>query len=166
MKRIACLATMVLLLASATVSMAAPWDKERGMGPRWGMDDSILSKLDLTAEQEEQIGALRESFQQEISPLRAQIFEKGAELRLLWMQIELDPVKIKALEKEVHNLIGQLHEKSTDYRLALREILTPEQLSKFLALRERRPHHRHPWGRGGRGRDFGPPGPPPPPPRW
>ena len=149
MKRISFLATLVILLTSATFVMAGPQDKRRGMKPGWGMDDSILSKLDLTAEQLEKIRVLRESFQKGMTPLLSQLFEKRAEIRLLWMQIKLDPVKIKAIEKEVHNLKGHLNEKSTDYRLAFRDILTPEQSSKFVALTGARDHH-HPKGKGGR----------------
>ena len=142
MKSMSLLAALVLLVASATFVTAGPHDKGGGMKPGWEMDDSILSKLDLTSEQLEKIRILRESFLKDMTPLRSQLFEKRAEIRLLWMQIKLDPVKIKALEKEAHNLKGQLNEKSTDYRLAFRGILTPEQSSKFVALTSARgPHH-------------------------
>ena len=143
MKSMSLLAALVLLVASATFATAGPHDKSGGMKTGWGMDDSILSKLDLTSEQLEKIRILRESFLKDMTPFRSQLFEKRAEIRLLWMQIKLDPVKIKALEKEAHNLKGQLNEKSTDYRLAFRDILTPEQSSKFVALASARgSHHR------------------------
>jgi Spy/CpxP family protein refolding chaperone len=160
MKSMSLLAALVLLVASATFVMAGPHDKGGGMKPGWGMEDSILSKLDLTSEQLEKIRILRESFLKDMTPLRSQLFEKRAEIRLLWMQIKLDPVKIKALEKEAHNLKGQLNEKSTDYRLSFRDILTPEQSLKFVALAGARGprHHR---GKGGRGDDFPRSGHPP-----
>lgn len=143
MKKISVIAVLVILAASATISMAGPRDRGHSMDPRWGMHDSILSKLDLTDEQMEQIRTLRESYQKEITPLRTEVFAKKAEISLLWMQIELDPVKIKTLDREVHNLFGQLREKSTEYRLAFRNILSPEQLPKFLALRGGRHHGHH-----------------------
>ena len=57
------------------------------------------------------------------------------ELKLLWMQMEPDVKKIKAKEKELHELTWQMKEKATDHRLSFRKILTSEQLSKFLAQR-------------------------------
>ena len=69
------------------------------------MDGTILSKLNLTAEQTEKIRTLRESFQKDITPLRTRIFEKKAEMRLLWMQTKSDAAGIKAKEKEILNRI-------------------------------------------------------------
>ena len=152
MKKLSILATLVLLFASATLVMADPGSKGGKMEHRWMMEDSILSSLNLTAEQIEKIRVLRESFQNDTTPLRTQKYERKAELRLLWMQMNLDPEKIKAKQKELHNLRWQLKEKTTDYRLAFRDILTPEQLSKFLAFGGARDHH-YPRGRSARGDD-------------
>ena len=134
MKKFSLLAALVTILASATFVVAGPrGGGERG-DPGWAMDNTILSKLNLTAEQTEKIRALRESFQKDITPLRTRIFEKKAEMRLLWMQTESDVAGIKAKEKEIHDLKWQVLEKATDFRLTFRSVLTPEQLSKFLAL--------------------------------
>jgi Spy/CpxP family protein refolding chaperone len=134
MKKFSLLAALLTILASATLALAGPCcGGERG-DPGWAIDGNILSKLNLTEEQTEKVRALRESFQKDITPLRIQIFEKKAELRLLWMQTESDAAKIKAKEKEIHDLMWQIREKATDFRLALRSVLTSEQLSKFLAL--------------------------------
>ena len=98
MKKLSILATLAVLLASATLVMADPGSKGDKMGHRWMMEDSILSSLELTAGQIEKIRVLRESFQKDIIPLRTQKFERKAELRLLWMQMNLDPEKIKMYE--------------------------------------------------------------------
>ena len=134
MKRISLLAALVLLLVSAAFVMAGAGNRERSMKTMWVMDDSLLSKLALTPEQLERVRILDESYQRHIAPLRSQFFEKRTELRLLWREIKPDSAKIKALEKEIHDLMGQLREKSTDYRLAFRDMLTPEQAEKFVAL--------------------------------
>jgi len=134
MKRISLLAALVLLLVSAALVMAGAGNRERSMKTMWGMDDSLLSKLALTPEQLERVRILDESYQKDIAPLRSQFFEKRTELRLLWREIKPDSAKIKALEREIHDLMGQLREKSTDYRLAFRDMLTPEQVGKFVAL--------------------------------
>jgi len=147
MKRIAFLAALALVIGSAAFVMAGGEKKERAMRSLWGMDDSLLSMLALTTEQLEKVRIMDASYRKDIAPLRSQFFEKKTELRLLWREVKLDPIKIKALEREIHELIGRLREKSTDYRLAFRDILTLEQAAKFVALvgatdhRER--HGRH-----------------------
>lgn len=148
MKKISLLVAMIFMLASSGLVLAGPKNKASGKKSKWEMEESTLSKLDLTEEQRENIRVLRESFQKEITPLRSQAFEKKAEVRLLWKQIKLDPVKIKSLEREIHGLMGQLREKSTDYRLAFRNILTPEQASKFVALIGARDQHHRKSGDG------------------
>ena len=162
MKIVSLLLSLFLLVISATSLMAGPREKGDRQQHGWMMSDSLLSRLNLTEEQIEEIRILRESFQKSIPPLFIQIFEKRAELRLLWMQIKLDPVRIKVLEKEIYTLEGQLNEKSTNYRLAFRNILTPEQSAKFIALVGTRDHH-HPPGRSGGLGAFPMPMPPP---RW
>jgi Spy/CpxP family protein refolding chaperone len=134
MKKCSLLAALVTILASATFVLAGPHGGEEWGNPGWAMDGTILSKLNLTVEQTEKIRTLREAFQKDITPLRTRIFEKKAEMRLLWMQTETDAARIKAKEKEIHDLKWQALEKATDFRLTFRSVLTPEQLSKFLAM--------------------------------
>lgn len=133
MKKISFFAALALLVFSANIAMAGPRSKGAGMGPGLGMNASALSGLNLTAEQSERVRALRESHLKEITPLRTQLLSKRAELRLLWMQINLAPDRIRAKQKELHDLTWQIQEKATDYLLAFRKFLTPEQVSKLLA---------------------------------
>lgn len=152
MKKISFFAVLAMVLASATFVMAQPGMGKMGRG--WGMNPSVLSDLNLTMEQTESIRSLRESFEKEVAPLRTQVFERKAELKLLWMQTEADSEKIKAKQKEIHDLKWQVQEKTTDFRIAFRGILTPEQLSKVLATGGR-------WGmksHRGKGRHGGHPG--------
>ena len=92
----------------------------------------------------------------EVTPIRAQLLSKKAELRLLWIQTKLDPDKIRAIQRETRDLKGQMQEKRTDLRLAFRNILTPEQTSKLLAQGIGRGKG-HRWGNRGndRGNDLG-----------
>ena len=153
MKKFSMLAALVFVFASATFVAAGrqggAWGK-RG----WAIDDTIFSKLNLTPEQTEKVRALRESFQNEIAPLRTGMFEKKAEMRLLWMQTETDAETIRTKQKEIHDLRWQIQDKTTEYRLAFRSMLTPEQLSKFLSLGGAKAHH-HRKSKGGRDRDKG-----------
>jgi len=156
MKKCSLLAALVIIVASATFVVAGPCGGGEWGNPGWAMDGTILSKLNLTAEQTEKIRTLRESFQKDITPLRTRIFEKKAEMRLLWMQTESDAARIKAKEKEIHDLKWQVLKKTTDFRLTFRSVLTPEQLSKFLALGgDLKHHHGRDW-RGHHGPGKGP----------
>jgi Spy/CpxP family protein refolding chaperone len=141
MKKCSLLAALLIVFASAIFVAAGPCGGGEWGNPGWAMDGTILSKLNLTEEQTEKIRTLRESFQKDIIPLRTRIFEKKAEMRLLWMQTEPDAAGIKAKEKEIHDLMWQVLEKATDFRLRFRSVLTPEQLSKFLAMGGDWKHH-------------------------
>jgi len=156
MKKISLMAACLLVLASATWVMAGP----RGMGGWSGGDTwcpaaSQMANLNLSTEQSEKIRGLRESFLKEITPIRTQLLTKKAELKLLWIQTGLDADKIRSAQKEIHGLIGQMQEKTTDFRLAFRNILTPEQTTQFLAQGVGRNMGFNKWGRGG-GPDGGP----------
>ena len=142
---------LLLVFASSTFVMARQQYKGAGKGQDKGMYSSAVSNLDLTAEQSEKIMALREAHMKKMPPLRIQVYTKRAELRLLWVQTNPDPVKIKALQKEILDLRGEMQDKSTDYRLAFRSILTPEQLTKLLAQGLRRGHDGPRWGKKGGG---------------
>jgi zinc resistance-associated protein len=134
MKKISVIAAVLLLVASATWVMAGPGGKAgRGGGDGWCAGASQLSTLNLSTEQAEKVRALRESFLKETTPIRTQMFTKRAEVKLLWLQTNLDAAKIRAIQKEIRDLIGQMQEKRTDFRLAFRNLLTPEQTTKLLA---------------------------------
>jgi len=154
MKKISVIATFLLVVASATLVMAGP----RGKGNRGGEGlreaPAALASLNLTAEQSEKIRALRESLLKEVTPIRAQVLSKRTEMRLLWIQTKLDPDKIKATQREARDLMGQMQEKRTDFRLAFRNILTPEQTSNLLAqgIGSRMGHR---WGDRGKDRGLG-----------
>jgi len=155
MKKISVIAAFLLVVASATLVMAGPRGKGNWEGGGWCAAPSALASLNLTAEQSEKIRGLRESCLKEITPIRAQLLSKRAELKLLWIQTKLEPDKIRANQKEVRDLIGQMQEKSTDCRLAFRNILTPEQTSKLLAQGIGRGKGHHRWGDRGKDRGLG-----------
>lgn len=142
MKKLSLLTALVIVFASATLVTAGSGRGHKIGNPEWSMDNDILSELDLTAEQMESIRSLRASLQEDINPLRTQIFEKKAEVRLMWMQTKTDADAIRAKQKQIHDLRWQVNEKTTDFRLAVRKVLTPEQLSRFLAFGGERRHRR------------------------
>ncbi|MFO7987440.1 MAG: Spy/CpxP family protein refolding chaperone [Desulfatiglandaceae bacterium] len=144
MKKIGVLAAVLLVMGGATFAMAGYHGAGRGgNGP---MEINMLDSLNLSPEQTEKVRALKEAHFKEMLPVRSELFNKRAELRLLWLQTTPDVEKIKATQAEIWDLMKQMGEKRTDFRLALRNILSPEQVTKLLST-----------GAGkGRGKGFGP----------
>jgi Spy/CpxP family protein refolding chaperone len=135
MKKMTILAVIVVLITSTGLATAGPSSKRSGKGKGYGIHAAMLSCLNLTAEQSEKIRLLYESLQKDVLPFRRQVLNTQAELKLLWLQTTPNAEEIKAKQKALHDLKWQIREKKADYRLAFRKILTPEQLSKYLALR-------------------------------
>jgi len=152
MRKFSVMVALVLLVASATWVMAGPRGRANWGDDTWCPGVSQLSALNLSAEQSEKIRGLRESFIKETTPIRTQLFTKKTEMRLLWIQTSLDADKIRATQKEIQVLMGQMQEKTTDFRLAFRNLLTPEQTSQLLA----QDVGRGPGSDWGRGKGSGP----------
>jgi Spy/CpxP family protein refolding chaperone len=147
MKKFIGIAVCLLVAASATWAMAGPWARAGWDSDKWCPGAAQLSTLNLSAEQSEKVRGLREAFIKETTPIRNELFTKKAELQLLWMKTTPDAEKIRATQKDVHLLIGQMQEKTTDFRLAFRNLLTPEQTGQLLA----QDLGRGPGSKGGRG---------------
>jgi len=98
-----------------------------GMEPGFGMSSSIASSLNLSEDQKAQIQARQEVFQDEINPLRDELFTKRMELRELWAEASPEQSRISAKQKEIQAVQSQIQEKTTQFQLECRELLTPEQ---------------------------------------
>lgn len=106
------------------------------LGPRGHYIDkknNFSACLNLNFEQTEKIREINLKYENDVSILRFQLFERNTELRLMWMQLKPDEKKIKLKLKEIHDLKLKIKERETDYWLAYRALLTPKQLSQFLA---------------------------------
>jgi Spy/CpxP family protein refolding chaperone len=148
-------AVLIAAVFIAGPVFAAPQDGP----PEDAMDR--LSCLDLTPRQNQQIRQMQIELEQAVNPLQIQMFERRAELRLLWMQLDPDEKAIKAKQREVFDLRWSIQEQNTEFWLRVRKALTPEQRSQFL-LQAGGPE-RSPFP------DRRPPPPgrrPPPPRRW
>jgi len=134
--------TALLVLVMWT-GFAAAQPRERGTRGEqgWGMHPSALGELNLTQEQKEKIRAQRDSYRKEAAPLRMELLRKRTELKLLWMETTLDPGKIKAKQKEILELRGQLQEKRTDHRIGFFGMLTPEQRTQLITRKLERKYH-------------------------
>ena len=134
---------VVALLATAGLAMAQGWGRGMGYGPGpgagygpgsgmgYGPMGSSGPALNLTAEQNQKIQAMREGFFKETLPLRNEMQIKQLELRTLWAQTNPDQEKILAKQKEINALRAQMQEKATKNRLEMRKVLTPEQQAQL-----------------------------------
>jgi Spy/CpxP family protein refolding chaperone len=127
MKKVGILMIAMVLLASNAWAFRGGC----GMGRGFGMNFNDASILDLSADQKAQIQTRQEVYQQEINPLRDNLFSKKMELRNLWAQARPDQTKITAKQKEIQSLQNEMQEKTTQYRLECRELLTPDQQEKL-----------------------------------
>jgi len=134
---------VVALLATAGMAMAQGWGRGMGYGPGpcagygpgsgmgYGPMGSSGPALNLTAEQNQKIQAMREGFFKETLPLKNEMQTKQLELRTLWAQTNPDQDKILAKQKEINALRAQLQEKRTQHQLEMRKVLTPEQQAQI-----------------------------------
>lgn len=133
MKKVSIIAAVLLVVATATFAMAGRHGRMGFDGNRQ-MNPAVMETLDLTKEQTEKVQALHDSAAKKTTPIRAQLVTKRAEMKLLWTQTTLDADKIKATQKEIQTLMAQIRDTITDTRIAFRNLLTPEQTSKLLAM--------------------------------
>jgi Spy/CpxP family protein refolding chaperone len=125
-------AVIILAAAASSSAMAAhrEWQGGYGSGPGNVTDIAGISGLNLSAEQTERIGTLREAHRRDIKPLQEQLMSKSRQLRELWLAKTPDREKVLALQREVHDLRGRLLERLTAYRLEVLQMLTPDQQAK------------------------------------
>lgn len=128
MKKLSILTASLLFVFCASLAFAGGWGWGRGMGP------VAASNLNLTAEQAAMLQTLRENYLKEVTPLQNQLYGKRSELRLLWAKPAPDQAEITGKQAEVFELQKQLQEKSTQYQLDCRNVLTPEQQSQMAAF--------------------------------
>jgi Spy/CpxP family protein refolding chaperone len=144
MKKLSMVFLAVLIataLASTTFAYGwgGGWGRGHGRsacdgGPGNDRDIQAIQALGLTAEQTAQIRDLREATLKDIKPLRDKMFSKRGELKLLWLQKTPDREKITAVQKEIGSLRDQMQDKMTSHRLAMFNVLTPEQRTKAQAI--------------------------------
>ena len=119
----------------------------RGRRGRQGLVKRMTKKLELTDEQVKKVkSALTDARKKRIG-LRADARVAGIELREMVSQEAVDKAKIGAKVDEIAKLRGDLLRARTDAALAVREILTPEQMAKADGMLKRLL-----GGRKGRGR--------------
>ena len=93
----------------------------------------FFGDITLTAEQQEEIDALQESFREQTRALGKEAHELHKQMHDLWQAENLDAKAIKALQKTINDLHGQMEELHIDFRLNAMAILTPKQRAELRA---------------------------------
>ena len=119
------------LVALMVLGVAYAYAQGPGFGPGhrpgWGQE----KWSSLTPEQQTKFQELRQKFNDETAQLRGTMLTKRLELQSLWTNSEADPKAISDKEKEFRSLQDQMRDKAVQFKLEVRKILTPDQLSQF-----------------------------------
>ncbi len=123
------------------------WVGRMGRGGGEGPMFKFVEEMKLTKEQEKKLQEMRVAHQKEMIPLRAQLKVKQIEMRELFRG---DPNQgaINSKIDEIGKMRADIQKKSAAHRIAMRNVLTPEQRE----LWDSRPHRMGKGFDGPRGR--------------
>lgn len=121
-----------MMLSGAVPATAAErgGPPERHEKPRF----NSLAQINLSAEQTKTIKNLRTALEKTMAPLMLQEHQAKEALDIFWLQLTPDVEKIKSAQKKIHDIRFQILEQETDFRIAMRKVLTRDQLYRFLAM--------------------------------
>jgi periplasmic protein CpxP/Spy len=126
--------TMVALglvaVMALTAATAFAWGPGMGRGFGSGAGPGMAG-MNLSAEQVAQIQKIQGDRYAEMAPVRTEMVAKRTELQALFREPALDQAKIAAKQKEIATLQAQMQEKGLAGRLAVAEVLTPEQRAQM-----------------------------------
>jgi len=88
----------------------------------------------LSSEQTAKIQKIQSDRYAEMATVRNELFTKRTELQALFREPALDQAKIAAKQKELTTLQAQMQEKGLATRIAVAEVLTPEQRAQIPAF--------------------------------
>ena len=112
--------TLILALALvASTALAGP-----GGGRFYGMGPMLQN---LTPEQSSEILKLQQAHHEKIAPIQQELFTKKMELRTLMFSQNPDQAKAAALQQEVFGLVDELQQKSSNLRMNMLTVITPQE---------------------------------------
>jgi len=117
----------VLVLVIFSVGLAQQQGHMMGDCPKEGKGKHGKMMLNLSAEQQKEMTKLKKDLLRETDPIKTEMKIKKMDLQELWQEENLDAKKILAKTKEISALKAKLQEKMVGHRLAIHQLLTPEQ---------------------------------------
>jgi Spy/CpxP family protein refolding chaperone len=164
MKESAIKGTFILLISLLFISGLNAQHHRRVQGP-YGQGPhrevfrlSVVERLDLTAAQQETLKSLRTEHYKTMRPLRNKMTELRARERTLMSEEKIDKNEVSKTIDEQTELTSQIRKLQLDHRLAVREILTEDQLMQLDRQRDQRQRfdrqgNEH-WGSPRKGRPY------------
>ncbi len=144
---------LTLILALAFIVYAQP---QQGPMPI-SKKPMMFQHLNLTPEQQQKIAALRLDLQKKNLPLRTKLNDYRAEIKLAVVSDNYSKSRVNSLINKMSDIRKQLMLNRIEFQRKVRDILTPEQRTKFDArilsgkgMHGKRGHHHAGPCRGGR----------------
>jgi Spy/CpxP family protein refolding chaperone len=126
---------LVLVLPTAVAARRGPPGSGNQAGG--GFSESIATvPPDLTEEQRAALAGIERAYGEQLNKLRRKLMSKRLELQVLFNNPRADESTIRSRAKEVFELQGECHQTKFDYQMAVRSLLTPEQLKAWCSSRE------------------------------
>ncbi|MBD1810683.1 Spy/CpxP family protein refolding chaperone [Microcoleus vaginatus DQ-U2] len=143
-RRISALAVLMLTLGSTAAAIAVPnplepetiAQNQRPNRPA-GREGGMFEKLNLSAEQKQQMQAVRDRYKDQLSQRMQAVRQARQELDTM-MSGTVNASEIREKHRQIMGLRQQFEEVQFENTLALREVLTPEQRSQFAQLMQQR----------------------------
>lgn len=147
-------ALLAVAVVAGGVGVVAAMPGGDGWGGRGGRVANLKAQLGLSDQQETRLREIRESRQRDAIRHRADLEVARLDLRRLMESPTVDRKALDAKVKEISDLQAAGFRARVDTMLAMREVLTPEQMKKWQELRPERgmAGRAH---RGSRGRGMG-----------
>lgn len=100
------------------------------MGGWWALGQ----ELGLTDQQRQEIRRIELQLQEQLLPVRTELFQKRQELALALRQDQPDASRVRALVQDIGRLRTEIQAARTEALLRIRSVLTPQQREKLQAL--------------------------------
>lgn len=126
---------IAIVLLGTGLALAQTVNQARGMKPAGkpgAQKGSPLAQLNLSNEQRQKLAQVKADFITKTANLRADLEVKKAELETLWRASNLDESQILAKAREAAKLQFQLSDYRLQQRIAMFQILTPDQRKQML----------------------------------
>ena len=127
------------LKAGRGMGLAMPAELNSYPGPMHVLEHATA--LGLTAEQRERTAALVATMKAEAIPLGERLIEQEARLDGLFANREITLASLQSVTGEIGATQARLREAHLKYHLAMRDLLTAEQVEKYQVLRGYRAGH-------------------------
>ena len=132
--------TWMLALSAALTgcSLAGDYPAAENGKARGSRFEALASRLNLTAEQKEQLKAHRETQQQAMKEMQRALKEKREQLKQQLDNPDATRESVNALAADIKTLAGRMIDQRVDAVFAIRQILTPDQFNQLREAMQRR----------------------------